>query len=163
MSVPSHEKEPQRTEALQETRTKLVVPILTACLVILAGLYSPWVLFISFAMLPTLLVRMVDKSKKRVLSFSVTGLNITGLTLALQHSYKVYGSSPQPGMLFQDWVNWALPFGLAWAGVFFSLLFSLLSSSSCLLADLVFCLSCAPQASRRVFVDPSNVAPCAGG
>ena len=123
MSVPSHEKEPQRTEALQETRTKLVVPILTACLVILAGLYSPWVLFISFAMLPTLLVRMVDKSKKRVLSFSVTGLNITGLTLALQHSYKVYGSSPQPGMLFQDWVNWALPFGLAWAGVFFFMAF----------------------------------------
>ncbi len=123
MSTPSHEKEPQHSEAPRATRTKLVVPILTACFVILAGLYSPWILFISFALLPSLLVRMVDKSEKRVLSFSVTGLNITGLTLALQHSYKVYGSSPQPGMLFQDWVNWAFPFGLAWAGILFFMAF----------------------------------------
>ena len=116
-SSPSNEDKPHLT------RAKLIVPILIACLVILAGLYSPWVLFASFALLPSLLIRMIDKSEKRVLSFSITGLNVTGLMLALQHSCSTYGSAPQSGILFQDWVNWALPFGLAWIGILFFMAF----------------------------------------
>ena len=117
MTTPSHEKEQQPTKDPRNLRTNLVAPILITCLVILAGLYSPWILFISFALLPCLLIRAIDKSEKRVLSFSVTGLNITGLMLALQHSYSAYGSSPASGMLFQDWVNWVLPFCLSWLGI----------------------------------------------
>ncbi len=121
MTMPSHEEQPESTEP--DARSKLVVPILTTCLVLLAGLYSPWILFISFAMLPTLLIRTIDKSEKRHLTFSVTGLNITGLMLALQHSYSAYGASPKPGMLFEDWINWVFPFGLAWIGVLFFMAF----------------------------------------
>ncbi len=127
MTMPSHEENPQPTP--HAARTKLVVPILVTCLVILAGIYSPWILFVSFALLPTLLIRMIDKSKKRLLTFSVTGLNITGLMLALQHSYNAYGSSPQPGMLFQDWVNWVFPFGLAWVGALFFMAFPIAFAS----------------------------------
>ncbi len=114
---------------MQGSRAKLVLPILTACLVILAGIYSPWILFASFALLPTLLVRMLDKGEKRVLSFSVTGLNITGLMLALQHSYSTYGASPKSGELFQDWFNWTLPFGLAWIGILFFMAFPIVFAS----------------------------------
>ncbi len=123
MPTASNEKKPQASQALQESRSKPVVSILLTCLVILAGIYSPWILLVSFALLPSLLVRMVDKSENHFLSFSVTGLNIMGLLLALQHSYNTYGSSPRPGMLFQDWVNWVLPFGSAWLGVLFFMAF----------------------------------------
>ena len=123
MTAPSHEDKPQESEKPPPKRGNLVLPILITCLVILAGLYSPWILFISFALLPSLLIRTIDKSHKRALSFSVTGLNVTGLMLALQHSYNTYGPSPRPGMLFEDWINWVLPFGLAWMGVLFFMAF----------------------------------------
>ncbi len=129
MTTPSHEQEPHDSQVPPVAPSKFVVPILAACLVILAGLYSPWILFISFALLPSLLVRAIDKSEKRVLSFSITGLNITGLLLALQHSYNTYGSSPAPGLLFEDWVNWALPFGLAWVGILFFMAFPIVFAS----------------------------------
>ena len=123
MSAPSPDDKPQSSAGTFPTHRNLVIPILAACLVVLAGLYSPWILYISFAMLPCILIRMIDKSEKRVLSFSVTGLNLTGLMLALQHSFGIYGLSPAPGVLFKDWVNWLFPFGLAWLGILFFMAF----------------------------------------
>ncbi len=98
-------------------RTRIITSILFACLLIIAGLYSSWFLLISFAMLPSVMIRQIEKKERGALITSVTGLNVVGLTIALQHSYRKYGISPEPGMLFSDWINWVLPFGMAWLGI----------------------------------------------
>ena len=94
-----------------------VASILFACLLIVAGIYLPLVLLLSFAMLPSVLIRSFGKKENKDLIFAVTGLNFVGTILTLQYSYKKYGLNPEPGTLFADWVNWLLPFGMAWLGI----------------------------------------------
>lgn len=111
-----------------------ITSILLACLLIIVGLYVSLVLLASFAMLPTVLIRNFDKKEKKDLITAVTGLNFVGTILALQHSYKKYGLTPEPGVLFADWFNWLVPFGMAWLGI---LIFMLLPTIMAIVLEIM--------------------------
>lgn len=120
-----HSNDPDlaKTNIEDKSRAQIIIKIILICLVILAGLYSSWVLLISFALLPSVLIRQIDKKEKSTLIFAVTGLNATGLLMALQHSYKTYGIFPDSGQLFADWFNWLAPFGMAWTAILIFMIF----------------------------------------
>ena len=85
---------------------------------ILIGIvFIPFVLFVFFALLPTLIVVGIDRTPDRVVTRCTVVANFAGLIHAVYYNISESNSLTNLRPLLLDWTNWALPFGFAAGGI----------------------------------------------